>query len=266
MSHQYGDNNSYYNPNPAQGGGGYGYEQGPYEGGGGYNQHTQPNSGNQGGVGYGNQQQSPYGGGGDYNQHTQPNSGNQHNPYGNQGDGYGHHQSPSSGGGDYYQHTQHNSGNQQSHENDHGGRRYSGDLSGAADHAAEHSSSSEDKSLFNSALKFLQERTNKDDNHNGPSEDDAKKAHNDIYGSGDSKESHSSKSIGAGAAVQALKMFAGSGSNGSSSDGGMDKNKFIGLAMAQAGKLFDDQKGNGKVVCSFFFFILLETNECSLTP
>lgn len=52
-------------------------------------------------------------------------------------------------------------------------------------------------------------------------------------------------------------MFSGGSSgNSGSSDGGMDKNKLIGLAMAQAGKLFDEKNGSGgNVVCysSFLF-------------
>lgn len=66
-----------------------------------------------------------------------------------------------------------------------------------------------------------------------------------MYGSGSSSnQQHDSSTVGAGAAVQALKMFAGSGSGGGS-DGGLDKNKLIQLAMSQAGKLWDEKSGSG---------------------
>lgn len=63
-----------------------------------------------------------------------------------------------------------------------------------------------------------------------------------MYNGGDpSQESHDSSSVGAGAAVQALKSF----TSGGSSDGGFDKNKLIGMAMAQAEKLWDEKQGGG---------------------
>jgi hypothetical protein len=50
--------------------------------------------------------------------------------------------------------------------------------------------------------------------------------------------------------MQALKMFTGGSSGGSGgSDGGMDKNKLIGLAMAQASKLWEEKNEGGNVVC-----------------
>lgn len=71
-----------------------------------------------------------------------------------------------------------------------------------------------------------------------------------MYGSGSSNEKHDSNTVGAGAAMQALKMFAGGNESSGSSGGGMDKNKLIGLAMAQAGKLWDEKNGSGgDVVC-----------------
>ncbi|PLB37117.1 uncharacterized protein BDW47DRAFT_107411 [Aspergillus candidus] len=58
-----------------------------------------------------------------------------------------------------------------------------------------------------------------------------------------------SDSLGAGAAMQALKMFTSGG--GSSSEGGgggsMDKNALIGMAMAQAGKLWEEKNSSGGV-------------------
>lgn len=72
-----------------------------------------------------------------------------------------------------------------------------------------------------------------------------------MYDSGSSDQKHDSNTLGAGAAMQALKMFTGGNENSDSSGGGMDKNKLIGLAMAQAGKLWDEKNGSGgNVVCS----------------
>lgn len=70
-------------------------------------------------------------------------------------------------------------------------------------------------------------------------------AHQAMYGGGSDERSHDSGTVGAGAAMQALKMFTG---GGGSSDGGMDKNKLMGLAMAQASKLWDEKNSTGNVV------------------
>ena len=67
------------------------------------------------------------------------------------------------------------------------------------------------------------------------------------------------QTIGAGAALQALKMFTGGGQHAQSMGGhgggmgagsiggGSSEGKFIGMAMAQASKLFDEQHGSGNV-------------------
>lgn len=51
--------------------------------------------------------------------------------------------------------------------------------------------------------------------------------------------------MGSAAAMQALKMFNG-GSSGNSSSGN-SQNAFVGMAMAQASKLFDQQSSQGNV-------------------
>ncbi|PKY07120.1 hypothetical protein P168DRAFT_324563 [Aspergillus campestris IBT 28561] len=59
-----------------------------------------------------------------------------------------------------------------------------------------------------------------------------------------------SDSLGAGAAMQALKMFTsggGSSSEGGGGGGSMDKNAFIGMAMAQAGRLWEEKNSSGGV-------------------
>lgn len=126
---------------------------------------------------------------------------------------------------------------------------YSGgdDFSSASHHAQEHHSS-EDKSLFDNALSFLQDRKGSLSHPDNVEVDErhAMHSHQALYGGGGESQSHDSGSVGAGAAVQALKMF----TSGGSSDGGMDKNKLIGLAMAQAGKLWDEKQGSGaSMVC-----------------
>jgi hypothetical protein len=132
-----------------------------------------------------------------------------------------------------------------------GNQQYSGgdDFSSAAQHAQSHHST-EDSSLFSSALSFLNERKGQfqDPSRIEVNEQQAVQAHNAMY-NGNGNEvgrSHDSSTVGAGAAMQALKMF----TSGGSSDGGMDKNKLIGLAMAQAGKLWDEKQGAGASMVS----------------
>ncbi|KAL9626019.1 MAG: hypothetical protein Q9204_007650 [Flavoplaca sp. TL-2023a] len=67
-------------------------------------------------------------------------------------------------------------------------------------------------------------------------------------GGGSGDRQHNSESMGAGAAMQALKMFSG-GDQGQQhgGGGGGGQNAFIGMAMGQASKLFDEQQSQGKV-------------------
>ncbi|KAL4893264.1 hypothetical protein BDV59DRAFT_28589 [Aspergillus ambiguus] len=116
------------------------------------------------------------------------------------------------------------------------------DFSSAASHA-QHHSSSQDASLFNTAVSFLNSRKS------NLSSDDIDESeligsHQRLYSSsGD--QPHDSNSLGAGAAMQALKMFS-SGEAGSES-AGHDQNKFIALAMAQAEKLWEQKNSEGAV-------------------
>ncbi|KAA8648448.1 hypothetical protein EYZ11_000359 [Aspergillus tanneri] len=118
----------------------------------------------------------------------------------------------------------------------------------AVSHAQAHHSS-EDSSLFNSALSFINERKSQYANTNSYDIDESHmvQSHQAMYGGGDQdRRAHDADSLGAGAAMQALKMFT-SGSADSSGGGGTDKNKLIGIAMAQAGKLWDEKNSNGGV-------------------
>lgn len=127
--------------------------------------------------------------------------------------------------------------------------QYSGgdDFSSAAQHASQHHSS-EDSSLFSTALSFLNEHKGQfqDPSRYEVDEQHAVQAHNAMYNESGESQRHDSSTVGAGAAMQALKMF----TSGGASDGGMDKNKLIGLAMAQAGKLWDEKQGAGASMVS----------------
>jgi hypothetical protein len=210
-------------------------------------------------MSYGNQE---YGGGGsggnNYYDQSQDFSGRNEShgnqSYGGSSGGYGGNQESNYGGNNNYGGNQGGYNNQgsssgygeqtQSHHN----RRNSDDFSSAAQHAQEHHDSGASGSLFNSALDFIKERKSQY-NDSEVDEEHAVNAHQAMYGSGSgsSSEQHDSRTLGAGAAMQALKMFTGGSSSGS--DGGMDKNKLIGLAMAQAGKLWEEKNSSGNVVC-----------------
>ncbi|GFF85178.1 hypothetical protein IFM47457_06725 [Aspergillus lentulus] len=117
------------------------------------------------------------------------------------------------------------------------------DFNPAVRYAESHANTS-DPSLFTSALSFLNENKHRLSNDNDIDEQEMIHAHQSLYGGGESERRHDSSSVGAGAAMQALKMFTTS-SEGEKS--GMDKNAFIGLAMAQAKKMFEEKEAKGEV-------------------
>lgn len=133
------------------------------------------------------------------------------------------------------------------------------DFTSAAHHAASHHDGG-NSDLFANALSFIMDRASGLQGGAGGDidEEHAVKAHQAMYGSGGGEENrvHDSGAVGAGAAMQALKMF----TSGGESDGGMDQNKLIGLAMAQAGKLWDEKEGRGDSMVSLSLSFLL----CSL--
>ncbi len=114
------------------------------------------------------------------------------------------------------------------------------------------SSSNNDSSLFSSALGLLSgnKQSLADEDLD---EQSAVQAHQQMYGGGEGSgdRQHNSESMGAGAAMQALKMFSGGDQGQQHGGGGGGQNAFIGMAMGQASKLFDEQQSQGKVV-SFF--------------
>ncbi|PWY89209.1 hypothetical protein BO70DRAFT_359496 [Aspergillus heteromorphus CBS 117.55] len=126
-----------------------------------------------------------------------------------------------------------------------------GDFTSAQTHA-QNNHSSTDPSLFSSALSFLSERKSQiAEQSDDIDEEHLVQSHQALYNGGGSggyggeqqqqqQQQHDSSSLGAGAAMQALKMFSSGGGSG-------DKNEFIGMAMAQAGKLWEENAGGGNV-------------------
>jgi len=124
-----------------------------------------------------------------------------------------------------------------------GGYSSSGDYSGAKEYA-ERDASSGDSSLFSIALGFLSGKE-KDLESDEVDEREYVRNHKDLYEEDGGRGQKDSRSLGQAAALQALKRF--TGGSGSSSGAGKDQNAFIGLAMAEAVKLFDTQKSKGNV-------------------
>ncbi|PYI08740.1 hypothetical protein BO78DRAFT_395345 [Aspergillus sclerotiicarbonarius CBS 121057] len=141
-----------------------------------------------------------------------------------------------------------------------GNSNYDSEFSSAHSHAQSHHSSynqgeesypsqggsssggSSGSDLFSTALGFLSSRKSQYAEQPDVDEEHMVRSHQALYNNQDEGQQHDSKSLGAGAAMQALKMFT-SGSGGSSGD----KNEFIGMAMAQASKLWDQKSGSGSV-------------------
>ncbi|KAK8064853.1 hypothetical protein PG994_007491 [Apiospora phragmitis] len=108
------------------------------------------------------------------------------------------------------------------------------DFSGAAEHASRSAGASADPSLFTTLLGAL---TQKKQSLAGQEvdEDDAVKQHKKHYAGDDDGCEGNDQSLGAAAAMQALKMFSG-GASGNSQQGN-SQSAFIGTAMAEASKV-----------------------------
>ncbi|TFK36955.1 hypothetical protein BDQ12DRAFT_686152 [Crucibulum laeve] len=94
-------------------------------------------------------------------------------------------------------------------------------------------------SLFSTALGFLSD--NKHKQEEPVDEDEVTRAHEKVYQQGDTSNV-SANALGGAAALQVLKQFVG-GSGGSKTSGGNSQTQLIGLAMAEATKLFDKSGG-----------------------
>ncbi|KAL2155213.1 hypothetical protein VTH82DRAFT_3889 [Thermothelomyces myriococcoides] len=146
-----------------------------------------------------------------------------------------------------------------------GGHPYPGDndLHGAASVASKEAQ--EDQGFFALAIsKLLDSKKNQpDDDDDDIDEEEVVGSHRKYFGFGGGDDSSttatstaqpaSTSSLGSAAAVEALKLFTSSSSSSSSSTAAdastpsQSQNAFVGLAMAQAAKLFDAQAAEGKV-------------------
>lgn len=179
-------------------------------------------------------QASGYGGGG--SSYTDaPNSGG----YSHQSD----HQRPS---GPYSDSQRYGAGHGSSSGTSYaGGYGSDSDLSGAASTAQADAGESGDSNIFSSVLGMLGGKKQQLQDED-VDEEEAVREHKAYYGSGGSGGGQATEGgMGAAAAMQAMKMFNSGEGGGSSSGGG--QSKFIGLAMSQAAKLFDQQQSQGNV-------------------
>jgi hypothetical protein len=136
------------------------------------------------------------------------------------------------------------------------------DRSTALRHAQQHGTSAQDEtSIFSHALDFLEGNQTSIAAEEDLDEEATVGAHQAVYGAGGAGgaggQKHSSETMGAGAALQALKMFTGGGGVGVGHGGGSSQAKLIGLAMGQASKLWEEQSGKGNVVSISVTFCLL---------
>lgn len=141
------------------------------------------------------------------------------------------------------------------------------DRSAALSHAQQHGASPDDdeSSIFSHALDFLGGNKASITAQNDIDEQAAIGAHQAVYDGRGGEQKHSSETLGAGAALQALKLFTGGGGSGlgggshgaGGGGGGSSQAKLIGIAMGQASKLWNEQNGKGNVVSILLLFVIL---------
>ena len=125
----------------------------------------------------------------------------------------------------------------------------SDDFSGAMHHAQAHSGNSGDQGMFQNALSSLQGGQG---GHHQIDEDEAVRQHQQMYGQGgNGQQQASSGAMGGAAAMQALKMFTGGGGQSAQGGQGGSQNQFIGMAMAQASKLFGERALHSVLSCPY---------------
>ncbi|KAL1855599.1 hypothetical protein Plec18167_004062 [Paecilomyces lecythidis] len=221
-----------------------------------YNDRSEYGRGGGGGGGYGRDEYSDnrrdnYGGGRqEYGGGRQEYGGGRDDGYDNRGGDYGsgrrndNYESRGGrqehGGGDRYNDTRYDDTpqNRYSHQDD--------DYSSAVSHAQKHDDDSDkNSSFFSQAASFLNQNKDRVSSNSDIDEEQAVKAHKSLFGGGgDSNQQHDSQSVGAGSAIEALKMFTQGGGGSGLGGGGDEKSKLIGMAMAQASKAWDQQGGN----------------------
>ncbi|OTA91154.1 hypothetical protein M434DRAFT_397412 [Hypoxylon sp. CO27-5] len=118
------------------------------------------------------------------------------------------------------------------------------DLRGASEHATRHAGSSGSSDLFSNLLGALTQKKQTLANED-VDEDDAVKQHKRFFERDDDEDEADDRSMGSAAAMQALKMFTG-GQSGNTAESS-SQSAFVGLAMAEASKLFDQKASQGKV-------------------
>lgn len=110
----------------------------------------------------------------------------------------------------------------------------------AQQHASGSAGSSGNSDLFSNIMNAVGQKQDKIQNED-IDEEDAVKQHQHAY-QNDGKGN--SSSLGTAAAMQTLKKFTQSDNSASSASG---QGAFLGMAMAEASKLFDDKAAKGKV-------------------
>jgi len=113
------------------------------------------------------------------------------------------------------------------------------DISNAAQHAA--NESGQDPGLFHQAMSHIQQVQTQ--GNTDVDEDPIQQAHDQAYNQNNGS-SLGANSMGAAAAMQALKMFTGGQASSQSSAAGGSQSAMIGMAMSQAAKLFDQSGGS----------------------
>ncbi|POV96135.1 hypothetical protein PSTT_15824 [Puccinia striiformis] len=112
----------------------------------------------------------------------------------------------------------------------------------AAAHASGNSGDSGDSSMFKSAISFIKTQSQKGGDDDDIDEEKVAEAHDRAY---NQKQGSSldAKSMGTAAALQAFKQFSSGGASNEPKHNEDGKSKLIGMAMAQAAKLFDSSGG-----------------------
>lgn len=151
--------------------------------------------------------------------------GNQQGGYAQQSHGYSSNPDPYGPSVDQYGSSQHGYGAPQHQVNDE-----------AARFASQHAPEEQDRGIFSSVLSNIM---NKQDSYSSTPDDiqHAQNSHQKLYGSG-GQPSGSPAEIGSAAAMQAMQDHRAAGESG-----GLDR--FLGMAMAEAAKLFAKQQGGG---------------------
>ncbi|KAF7555054.1 hypothetical protein G7046_g6643 [Stylonectria norvegica] len=113
------------------------------------------------------------------------------------------------------------------------------DFDTAKDAANQHSGSSGNNDMFSNILNAVGQKQGKLANED-IDEEDAVRKHQKTYNDDDDENSTTESSLGTAAAMQALKLFNKGETGGSQS-------AYLGLAMSEASKLFDNKSAQGKV-------------------